>query len=116
MAHTQHSPPLGEAGRALGHARRSYGHVAAWSCSTSWQAARLEHCRDQNEPEGALEEITAPDFVEHYVLPGRGPTREDYPQEACVVEALGRFTGEWWEQQDHITLMTLQRLAARAQT
>jgi serine phosphatase RsbU (regulator of sigma subunit)/predicted ester cyclase len=29
-----------------------------------------------------------------------------------VVEELGRFTGEWWEQEDDITLVTLERLEA----
>jgi serine phosphatase RsbU (regulator of sigma subunit) len=33
---------------------------------------------------------------------------------ARVVEELGRFTGEWWEQEDDITLVTLERLAAKA--
>ena len=32
-----------------------------------------------------------------------------------VVEELGRFTGELWEQEDDITLVTLQRLKAKAQ-
>src|SRR5215211_1975504 len=31
---------------------------------------------------------------------------------AHVVEELKRFTGEWWEQEDDITLVTLQRLKA----
>lgn len=34
---------------------------------------------------------------------------------AYVVEELGRFTGEWWEQEDDITLVTLQRLTTRDQ-
>jgi serine phosphatase RsbU (regulator of sigma subunit) len=34
---------------------------------------------------------------------------------ARMVEELGRFTGEWWEQEDDITLVTLERLAARDQ-
>jgi serine phosphatase RsbU (regulator of sigma subunit) len=33
---------------------------------------------------------------------------------AYVVEELGRFTGESWEQEDDITLVTLERLAAKA--
>jgi len=33
---------------------------------------------------------------------------------AYVMEELGRFTGEQWEQEDDVTLVTLQRLAARA--
>jgi len=32
---------------------------------------------------------------------------------AYLVEELGRFTGEWWEQEDDITLVTLQLLTAR---
>ena len=31
---------------------------------------------------------------------------------ARVMEELGRFTGEWWEQEDDITLVTLERLEA----
>ena len=58
----------------------------------------------------------ASDLVDQNVLPGQGPTREDYLQGACVVEELGRFTGEWWDQEDDITLLTRQRLTARAQT
>ena len=34
---------------------------------------------------------------------------------AYVVEELERFTGEWWEQEDDITLVTLQRLTAGPQ-
>jgi hypothetical protein len=34
---------------------------------------------------------------------------------AKVIEELGRFTGEVWEQEDDLTLVTLQRLAAMAQ-
>jgi hypothetical protein len=33
---------------------------------------------------------------------------------AYLMEELGRFTGEQWEQEDDVTLVTLQRLAARA--
>lgn len=34
---------------------------------------------------------------------------------AHVVEELGRFTGELWEQEADNTLVTLQRLKAKAQ-
>jgi serine phosphatase RsbU (regulator of sigma subunit) len=33
---------------------------------------------------------------------------------ATLVDELGLFTGEWWEQEDDITLLTLERYAARS--
>jgi hypothetical protein len=33
---------------------------------------------------------------------------------AILVEELERFTGEVWEQEDDITLLTLQRCATRS--
>jgi hypothetical protein len=39
----------------------------------------------------ALEEIIAPDFIDHSVLPGQGPTREDYIQ--GVAEDQAAFSG-----------------------
>lgn len=35
---------------------------------------------------------------------------------ASVMEALRRFTGEGWEQEDDITLVTLQRVSSRSET
>jgi hypothetical protein len=34
---------------------------------------------------------------------------------AKVIEELGRFTGEGWEQEDDLTLVALQRLATVVQ-
>jgi serine phosphatase RsbU (regulator of sigma subunit)/predicted ester cyclase len=46
------------------------------------------YIRAQNEKDlGALEEIMAPDFVDHSILPGQGTTREDYLQDVAEHQA-----------------------------
>ena len=56
-----------------------------------------------------LDELMASDFVDRSVLPGQGPTREDYSLVGFLLSELTRFTGEDWEQEDDITLVTLER-------
>src|SRR5215210_1771749 len=61
----------------------------------------------------ALEEMIAPDFIDHSVLPGQGPTREDYIQ--GVAEDQAAFSGAQLRIEDQLaegdTVMT--RLTVR---
>ena len=67
-----------------------------------------------------IDELLSPDFVDRSLVPGQGPTREDFKRtQQEVLDALGdylleelySFVGEGWEQEDDITLLTLERSA-----
>jgi ketosteroid isomerase-like protein len=54
-----------------------------------------------------LDELLAPEFIDHSSFPGQEPGCEGYKQQVAE-----QPVGEDWEQKDDITLLTLRRSAS----